>query len=180
MPTKLSSKTESPAIVWMGLDDLIVRLGDGVDRGGKGMRVVLVGPGGAVNEAVETLAAGVLKARHNMKIFRIDLSQVVSKYIGETEKNLSQLLDRAEKFDVILLFDEGEALASRRTTIQDAHGRYANQEVSYLLQRMEEYPGLVILASNLKDNIDPAFAKRFDFIVDLSVRPPVRRPKTKK
>jgi len=99
------------------------------------------------------------------EIFRIDLSLVVSKFIGETEKNLSGLFDRAEKKNWILFFDEADALFGRRTSISSSHDRYANQEVSFLLQRVEDYPGVVILATNLKANIDEAFARRFQSII---------------
>ena len=85
----------------------------------------------------------------------------MSKYIGETEKNLSKVFDRAEKQGWILFFDEADALFGKRTSVNDAHDRYANQEVSYLLQRIEDYDGLVILATNLKNNLDDAFMRRF-------------------
>jgi SpoVK/Ycf46/Vps4 family AAA+-type ATPase len=96
----------------------------------------------------------------------VDLSTVVSKYIGETEKNLFNLFNRAENKDWILFFDEADALFGKRTNVQSAHDRYANQEVAYLLQRVEEYQGLVILASNFKSNIDEAFVRRFQTIIN--------------
>src|SRR6185436_3278807 len=99
------------------------------------------------------------------EVFKIDLSMVVSKYIGETEKNLELLFARAEDKDWILFFDEADAIFGKRTSVKDAHDKYANQEVSYLLQRIEEFNGLVILATNLKNNIDQAFIRRFDDIV---------------
>jgi SpoVK/Ycf46/Vps4 family AAA+-type ATPase len=98
-------------------------------------------------------------------VFRIDLSTVVSKYIGETEKNLANLFDRASNKDWILFFDEADALFGKRTNVKDAHDRYANQEVSYLLQRLEDFDGLVILASNFKSNMDEAFVRRFNAII---------------
>ncbi|MBC7862176.1 MAG: ATP-binding protein, partial [Bacteroidia bacterium] len=98
-------------------------------------------------------------------VYRIDLSTVVSKYIGETEKNLRKLFDRAERKDWILFFDEADAIFGKRTSVNDAHDRYANQEVSYLLQRIEYHEGLVILATNMKNNIDSAFMRRFQCIV---------------
>ncbi len=100
---------------------------------------------------------------------------VVSKYIGETEKNLSKLFDKAENKDWILFFDEADALFGKRTGIRDAHDRYANQEISYLLQRVEDYNGLVILASNLKDNIDEAFLRRFQAIIHFPLPRPGER-----
>jgi SpoVK/Ycf46/Vps4 family AAA+-type ATPase len=94
---------------------------------------------------------------------------VVSKYIGETEKNLELLFARAEDKDWILFFDEADAIFGKRTSVKDAHDKYANQEVSYLLQRIEEFNGLVILATNMKNNIDDAFIRRFNDIVKFSV-----------
>src|SRR5690606_16170501 len=99
------------------------------------------------------------------QVFRIDLSIVVSKYIGETEKNLSALFDRARNKDWILFFDEADALFGKRTGIKDSHDRFANQEVSYLLQKVEDFDGLVILASNLKGNLDEAFLRRFNAVI---------------
>jgi len=113
----------------------------------------------------KTLAASLLGRYTNRPVYRIDLSMVVSKYIGETEKNLSRLFDKAANKDWILFFDEADALFGKRTSVRDAHDKYANQEVSYLLQRVEEYHGLVILASNLKSNIDGAFIRRFQSII---------------
>jgi hypothetical protein len=113
----------------------------------------------------KTLTAALLGKRTGKKVYRIDLSAVVSKYIGETEKNLSQVFDRAADEDWILFFDEADALFGKRGKTNNAHDRYANQEVSYLLQRFETYEGLSILASNYIDNIDTAFYRRFDSIV---------------
>ena len=98
--------------------------------------------------------------------YKIDLSMVVSKYIGETEKNLARVFDQAENQRWILFFDEADALFGKRTTVSDSHDRYANQEVSFLLQRIEEFNGVVILASNLKGNIDDAFLRRFQSVVN--------------
>ena len=100
-----------------------------------------------------------------LPVFRVDLSMVVSKYIGETEKNLSNLFDKAENKNWILFFDEADALFGKRTNVRDAHDKYANQEVSYLLQRVENFSGLVILASNIRNNIDEAFTRRFQSII---------------
>jgi len=99
------------------------------------------------------------------EVYRVDLSQIVSKYIGETEKNLEIVFRRAERRDWILFFDEADALFGKRTSVQSAHDKYANQEVSYLLQRVEDYAGLLILASNFKNNLDDAFIRRFHSIV---------------
>ena len=100
-----------------------------------------------------------------LSVYRIDLSQVVSKYIGETEKNLANVFDQAENKNWILFFDEADALFGKRTSTKDAKDRYANQEIAYLLQRIEDFPGVVILATNMKDNIDDAFARRFQSMI---------------
>lgn len=113
----------------------------------------------------KTMAAALLAKETGMSVYRIDLSMVVSKYIGETEKNLSSIFEQAENKNWILFFDEADALFGKRTKVNDAHDRYANQEVSYLLQRIEDFDGLIILASNLKDNMDEAFTRRFQSIV---------------
>jgi SpoVK/Ycf46/Vps4 family AAA+-type ATPase len=94
----------------------------------------------------------------------VDLSQIVSKYIGETEKNLSRIFDRAQNKNWVLFFDEADALFGKRTNVQSSHDRFANQEVSFLLQRVEDFPGLMVLASNYKSNIDDAFLRRFHAI----------------
>ncbi len=113
----------------------------------------------------KTLTATLLGKYTGRKVFRIDLSTVVSKYIGETEKNLAALFDRAKNREWILFFDEADALFGKRTNVKDSHDRYANQEVSYLLQRVEEFDGLIILASNFKANMDEAFLRRFNAII---------------
>ncbi|MEZ4858740.1 MAG: ATP-binding protein [Flavobacteriaceae bacterium] len=122
-----------------------------------GYRALFYGPPGTG----KTLTASLLGKYTEKPVYRIDLSTVVSKYIGETEKHLSNLFDRAANKDWILFFDEADAIFGKRTNVRDAHDKYANQEVSYLLQRVESHPGLVILASNFKDNIDEAFTRRF-------------------
>src|SRR5206468_8822634 len=106
--------------------------------------------------AGKTKAAEVLAGELRLDLYRIDLSSVVSKYIGETEKNLRQVFDAAEDGGAILLFDEADALFGKRTDVKDSHDRYANIEVSYLLQRMEAHRGLAILTTNLKSALDPA------------------------
>ena len=126
-----------------------------------GVRALFVGPSGTG----KTMAAEAIAAEAALPLYRIDLSQIVSKYIGETEKNLGRLFDAAGSADVILLFDEADALFGRRTEVKDAHDRYANLEVSYLLQRLEECRGLVILTTNQKNNIDEAFLRRLQFVV---------------
>lgn len=126
-----------------------------------GYRVLFYGPPGTG----KTLTATLLGNHFNKEVYRIDLSQVVSKYIGETEKNLEKIFLKAEHKNWILFFDEADALFGKRTSVQNSHDRYANQEVSYLLQRIEDYPGLLILASNFKNNIDSAFTRRFQTTV---------------
>ncbi|OKH50477.1 ATPase [Calothrix sp. HK-06] len=123
----------------------------------------------------KTLAAEVLANTLQLDLYRIDLSSVVSKYIGETEKNLRQVFDAAEQGGVILLFDEADALFGKRSEVKDARDRYANIEVSYLLQRMECYPGLAILTTNLKSSIDTAFLRRIRFVVQFPFPDTVQR-----
>lgn len=113
----------------------------------------------------KTLAATLLGKETKRPVFRVDLSLVVSKYIGETEKNLGQLFNEAENKDWILFFDEADALFGKRTQTKGANDRYANQEVAYLLQRIEDFSGLVILATNIQTNIDEAFSRRFQNMV---------------
>lgn len=122
-----------------------------------GYRCLFYGPPGTG----KTLTAALIGKSVNQQVYRIDLSMIVSKYIGETEKNLGQLFDLAQNKKWILFFDEADALFGKRTQAKDAHDRYANQEVSYLLQRIEDFPGVVILATNLKSNMDEAFSRRF-------------------
>ncbi|MBN2527995.1 MAG: ATP-binding protein [Deltaproteobacteria bacterium] len=126
-----------------------------------GYRALFYGPPGTG----KTLTATLLGARFNMDVYRIDLASVVSKYIGETEKNLAGVFDQAENRNWILFFDEADALFGKRTQTASSNDRHANQEVSYLLQRVEDFKGTVILATNLKSNIDEAFARRFQSMV---------------
>ena len=116
----------------------------------------------------KTMAAEVVANELNLDMYRIDLSAVVSKYIGETEKNLRRIFDAAENCGAVLLFDEADALFGRRSEVKDSRDRYANQEVSYLLQRIESYQGLAILTTNLKDSLDNAFNRRIRFVVKFS------------
>lgn len=109
----------------------------------------------------KTLAASLLGKYTERPVFRVDVSMLVSKYIGETEKQLAKLFDKAENKNWILFFDEADAIFGKRTSVKDAHDKYANQEVSYLLQRIETFSGLIILASNFKNNMDKAFTRRF-------------------
>ena len=126
-----------------------------------GYRALFHGPPGTG----KTLTATLLGKYTGKDVFKIDLSMVVSKFVGETEKNLSNLFNKAENKNWILFFDEADALFSKRTSVRDAHDKYANQEAAYLLQRIESFNGLVILASNFKNNIDDAFLRRFHSII---------------
>jgi AAA+ superfamily predicted ATPase len=137
----------------------------------QGYRSLFYGPPGTG----KTLAASILGKYTGTEVFLVDLSMVVSKYIGETEKNLSMLFDKARNKKWILFFDEADSLFGKRTSVRDAHDKYANQEVSYLLQRVEDFPGLVILASNLKGNIDEAFLRRFQSVIHFPMPGPKER-----
>jgi len=128
---------------------------------GLGAAALFAGPSGTG----KTLAAEVLAGELRLDLYRIDLSQVVSKYIGETEKNLARIFNAAEDGGAILLFDEADALFGKRSEVKDSHDRYANVEVSYLLQRMEAYRGLAILTTNLKSALDTAFLRRLRYVV---------------
>jgi len=129
---------------------------------GKGLNALFSGPPGTG----KTMAAEVIAGELQLDLYQIDLSQVVSKYIGETEKNLHQIFGEAQASNAILFFDEADALFGKRSEIKDAHDRYANIEVGYLLQKMEEYEGIAILATNLRDHLDEAFVRRMQFIVE--------------
>lgn len=136
-----------------------------------GFRALFHGPPGTG----KTFTATLLGKSSGLDVYRIDLSMMVSKYIGETEKNLSNVFDQAEHKHWILFFDEADALFGKRTQTSSANDRYANQEVSYLLQRMEDFPGVVILATNLKANLDEAFSRRFQSMVYFPVPGPAQR-----
>ncbi|MCP4136831.1 MAG: ATP-binding protein [bacterium] len=137
----------------------------GFDRklsSGKGFSALFYGPPGTG----KTMAADIIAKKLNLDMYKIDLSTVVSKYIGETEKNLSKIFEEAETSNAILFFDEADALFGKRTEVKDSHDRYANIEVGYLLQRIDEYDGVVILASNIKKNMDDAFERRLQFSIN--------------
>ena len=126
-----------------------------------GYRSLFYGPPGTG----KTLAATLLGKEKEMDVYRIDLSMIVSKYIGETEKNLARVFDLAENRNWILFFDEADALFGKRTSTNTSNDRHANQEVAYLLQRIEDFPGMIILATNLRSNIDEAFSRRFQSVI---------------
>lgn len=146
---------------WVKYNDQLMYDWDMHSRLRKGYRSLFYGPPGTG----KTFTAGLLGKYTGKDVYKIDLSMVVSKYIGETEKNLELLFARAEDKGWILFFDEADALFGKRTNVRDAHDKYANQEVSYLLQRIEDYNGLIILATNMKNNIDDAFIRRFNSIL---------------
>lgn len=131
---------------------------------GRGLAVMFAGPSGVG----KTSAAEALAQALDLDLYRIDLSRVISKYIGETEQRLSRIFDAAESGAAMLLFDEGEALFGKRTEVRDGRDRYANQEVSYLLQRMEAFAGIAVLTTNQRDAIDTAFLRRFRYLVEFA------------
>ncbi|CAA0120154.1 ATP-dependent zinc metalloprotease FtsH [BD1-7 clade bacterium] len=147
---------------WLQFGDALLQQTAIGQRVKPGYRCLFYGPPGTG----KTLTAALLGKLYNREVYRVDLSMVVSKYIGETEKNLENVFQQAEDKQWILFFDEADALFGKRTNVSDAHDRFANQEVSYLLQRVEDYPGMVLLATNLKNNLDEAFSRRFQAIVN--------------
>lgn len=146
---------------WIEHGDFILNDWNLIKKIKPGYRTLFHGPPGTG----KTLTASLLGKSTGLDVYRIDLSMIVSKYIGETEKNLAGVFDMAENKNWILFFDEADALFGKRTQTKDAHDRYANQEISFLLQRIEDFPGVAILATNLKSNMDDAFARRFQSFV---------------
>jgi hypothetical protein len=144
---------------------------DAASERSRGVTALFAGPSGTG----KTLAAEVVAKALRLDLYRIDLSRVVSKYIGETEKNLSEVFTKAERGGAILLFDEADALFGRRSEVKDSHDRYANVEVSYLLQRMEAYRGLAILTTNMRAALDPAFLRRLRFVLQFPMPDAVHR-----
>ena len=160
LPSEVMAEVENIR-TWIEHADTILH-GWGLERALKpGFRTLFYGPPGTG----KTLTATLIGAEFDIDVYRIDLSMLVSKYVGETEKNLANVFDQAQNKHWILFFDEADALFGKRTQTASANDRYANQEVSYLLQRVEDYPGVVILATNLKGNLDEAFARRFQSLV---------------
>jgi hypothetical protein len=131
-------------------------------RSGEGIIALFAGPSGTG----KTMAAEVIARDLGLDLYTIDLAMVVDKYIGETEKNLDRIFSEAERVNGVLFFDEADALFGKRSDVKDAHDRYANVETAYLLQRMEAFDGIAILATNLRANLDEAFARRLDALVD--------------
>jgi hypothetical protein len=153
-------------------DGLATGLGaSAVARYRPGVRALFVGPSGTG----KTLAAGWLATQLGVPLYRVDLAAVTSKYIGETEKNLAQLLARAEQAEVVLLFDEADSLFGKRTDVKDANDRFANAQTNYLLQRIESFEGITLLTSNSRSRFDSSFARRLDAIVDFPLPGPEER-----
>ena len=154
-------------------EDLDAGLGITIKAGyQQGVRCLFTGPSGTG----KTLAAGWLATRLGLPLYRVDLAAVMSKYIGETEKNLAALLARAEHSEIVLLFDEADSLFGKRTDIKDSNDRFANSQTNYLLQRIEFYRGIVLLTSNSRDRFDSAFTRRLDKIIEFPLpSPPERR-----
>jgi hypothetical protein len=139
--------------------------------GARGVRLLFAGPSGTG----KTLSAEVLAHALGVDLLLVDVSRVVSKWIGETEKNLAEVFDVAERAQAVLFFDEADAIFGRRTEVSDAHDRYANLETAYLLTRLERFEGLAVLATNLRQNIDPAFLRRLEFVLDFEEPGPAQR-----
>jgi len=134
-------------------------------KAGQSFSALFLGPQGS---GKTTMAAALGKVS-GREVYRVALSQVVSKYIGETEKNLAKIFDAAANKNWILFFDAADALFGKRTDVKDSHDKYANQEIAYLLQRIENFSGIVILSANSKTNIDPEFIRRLRYVIDFSV-----------
>lgn len=156
---------------WIRHGQSLLQTGDLGKKLKRGFRTLFYGPPGTG----KTLTATLLGKSNSLDVYRIDLSMVVSKYIGETEKNLASVFDMAENKNWILFFDEADSLFGKRTATKDSKDRYANQEISFLLQRIEDFPGVVILATNLKSNIDDAFARRFQSMIYFPIPTPDMR-----
>jgi hypothetical protein len=148
---------------WVRLRDTVIARGPVHGMGGKGTGITALFTGSPGTG--KTLAAHVIADNAGLDLMQVDLSGVIDKYVGETEKNLERIFAEAESLNVVLFFDEADALFGKRSEVRDAHDRFANQEVSYLLQRMEQFDGITVLATNLKGNLDIAFARRMHFIV---------------
>lgn len=163
LPDALHRDLETLRLRCLHRESLATGLGVGAStRYGAGVRALLVGPSGTG----KTLAAGWLATRLDLPLFRVDLASILSKYIGETEKNLAQLLARAEHSEVVLLFDEADSLFGKRTEVKQANDRFANAQTNYLLQRIESYEGIALLTSNSRSRFDPAFTRRLDMIIE--------------
>jgi hypothetical protein len=172
VPPELEAELELLLARCRARDALAQGLGPAVRaRYEPGVRALLTGPSGTG----KTLAALWLASRLGLPLYRVDLASVTSKYIGETEKNLATLLARAEASEVVLLFDEADALFGRRTDIKDSNDRFANAQTNYLLQRIESYEGIVLLTANSRTRFDPAFTRRLDMVLEFQLPGPTER-----
>jgi ATPase family protein associated with various cellular activities (AAA) len=172
LPAPLRAELEALALRCIGRDGLTTGLGPAARARHKpGVRALLYGPSGTG----KTLAVGWLATRLGLPLYRVDLASVTSKYIGETEKNLSQLFARAEHAEVVLMFDEADALFGKRTEVKDANDRYANAQTNYLLQRIESFEGITVLTSNSRARFDSAFTRRLDAIIEFPLPAPEER-----
>jgi hypothetical protein len=162
LPAPQREQLRSISVYLRHRDRVLSQWGYDAVVGSQGMKVLFAGESGTG----KTMAAQVIGTDLGLDVFRVDLATVVSKYIGETERNLDRIFAAAEGSNAILFFDEADALFGKRSEVKDAHDRYANIEVAYLLQRMESYPGAVVLATNYRRNIDEAFLRRLDFAID--------------
>ena len=152
-------------------ESLLEQLGTGFTGMSRGVRALFTGTSGTG----KTLAARMIAARLGLDLYRVDLASVVSKYIGETERNLSRLFARAEEQDIILLLDEGDSLLTARTDVRSSNDRYANLETNYLLQRLEQYEGIILITTNTASRIDSAFQRRIDVLIEFSAPDPGQR-----
>jgi SpoVK/Ycf46/Vps4 family AAA+-type ATPase len=138
---------------------------------GRGLTALFAGPSGTG----KTMAAQVLARALGMDLYRVDLAGVINKYIGETEKHLRRVFEACERANVLLFFDEADALFGQRMQVKDAHDRFANIEIDYLLQRMEQFDGVAVLATNRKEDLDKAFLRRLRFLIDFLPPGPAER-----
>jgi hypothetical protein len=172
MTTTLSLELKTFLLRCRSRDGLAAGLGaSAAARYHPGVRALFVGPSGTG----KTMAAGWLARKLGLPLYRVDLASIISKYIGETEKNLAQLLARAERAEVVLLFDEADSLFGKRTDVKEANDRFANAQTNYLLQRIESFDGITILTSNSRSRFDEAFTRRLDMIVDFPLPGPEER-----
>jgi hypothetical protein len=172
LPPQLRADLEALLLRCTARDSLTTTLGESTRARHKpGVRALLYGPSGTG----KTLAVGWLATRLGLPLYRVDLASITSKYIGETEKNLSQLFARAEHAEVVLMFDEADALFGKRTDVKDSNDRYANAQTNYLLQRIESFEGIALLTSNSRARFDSAFARRLDAIIEFPLPAPEER-----
>lgn len=172
MPPSLASELNNLLLRCRSRDQLVEGLGASARaRYRAGVRALLVGASGTG----KTLAASWMAYKLGLPLYRVDLSNVTSKYIGETEKNLAQLLGAAEQMEVVLLFDEADSFFAKRTDVREANDRFANSQTNYLLQRIESYDGIVLLTSNSRSRFDPAFTRRLDTVIEFPLPGPEER-----